>query len=67
MTGNGTKNLIVGRQDGNIEVYNINIDDPVDIPISIFSYVCIFLFNVVTTFCDLNFIIIPQLKLFQEG
>ncbi|KAF7270542.1 hypothetical protein GWI33_016498 [Rhynchophorus ferrugineus] len=30
MTGNGSKNLILGRQDGNIEVYYVNIYDPHD-------------------------------------
>lgn len=30
MTGNGGKNLILGRQDGNIEIYYINLRDEMD-------------------------------------
>lgn len=39
MTGNGNNNLIIGRQDGNIEVYMVNIEDMTDVPSSIFIYV----------------------------
>lgn len=34
-----TKNLIVGRQDGTIEVYLINIEDKADFPKLIYLYV----------------------------
>ncbi|XP_066154272.1 Bardet-Biedl syndrome 7 protein homolog isoform X2 [Euwallacea fornicatus] len=30
MSGGGTKNLILGRQDGNIEIYNVNMHDEMD-------------------------------------
>lgn len=30
MTGNGGKNLILGRQDGSIEIYYINLRDEMD-------------------------------------
>ncbi|XP_030747216.1 Bardet-Biedl syndrome 7 protein homolog [Sitophilus oryzae] len=36
MTGNGTKNLILGRQDGNIEVYYVNVHDAMDATYIIF-------------------------------
>jgi Bardet-Biedl syndrome 7 protein len=39
MTGNGTKNLIVGRQDGTIEAYIINVADKMDASILIYSHV----------------------------
>lgn len=39
LTGNGNKNLIVGRQDGNVEVYNLNMFDPLDKPILIYEMV----------------------------
>ncbi|XP_019866840.1 Bardet-Biedl syndrome 7 protein homolog [Aethina tumida] len=40
LTGNGNKNLIVGRQDGNVEVYNLNMFDPLDKPILIYEMNC---------------------------
>ncbi|XP_068907329.1 Bardet-Biedl syndrome 7 protein homolog isoform X1 [Tenebrio molitor] len=40
MTGNGTKNLIVGRQDGTIEAYIINVADKMDASILIYSHNC---------------------------
>ncbi|KAJ3657514.1 hypothetical protein Zmor_009310 [Zophobas morio] len=39
MTGNGTKNLVLGRQDGTIEVYIINVNDKMDSSILIYSHV----------------------------
>ncbi|KAJ8944863.1 hypothetical protein NQ314_009353, partial [Rhamnusium bicolor] len=39
LSGNGTKNLIIGRQDGNIEVYQVNIHDTMDSSRLIFLYV----------------------------
>ncbi|KAJ8912894.1 hypothetical protein NQ315_011217 [Exocentrus adspersus] len=40
MSGNGTKNLIIGREDGTIEVFQINIYDATDASRIIFSYNC---------------------------
>ncbi|EFA01565.1 Bardet-Biedl syndrome 7 protein homolog-like Protein [Tribolium castaneum] len=40
MTSSGTKNLILGRQDGTIEVYVINVNDNLDAPILIYSHNC---------------------------
>lgn len=39
MTNNGSKNLILGRQDGSIEVFIININDKLDAPVIIYSHV----------------------------
>lgn len=36
LTGTGVKNLIVGRQDGNVEVYNVNINDNLDTAVLIY-------------------------------
>lgn len=30
MSGNGDKNLILGRQDGNVEIYYVNVHDEMD-------------------------------------
>lgn len=38
-TGNDIKNLILGRSDGNIEVYTLNILDAFDTPIQIYLMV----------------------------
>ncbi|XP_045478610.1 Bardet-Biedl syndrome 7 protein homolog isoform X2 [Harmonia axyridis] len=40
LTGDGNKNIILGKQDGNIEIYNINISDSNDTSILIFQYNC---------------------------
>ncbi|XP_044749136.1 Bardet-Biedl syndrome 7 protein homolog [Coccinella septempunctata] len=40
LTGDGNNNLVIGKQDGNIEIYNINISDPNDASLLIFSYNC---------------------------
>lgn len=40
MTGDGVPNLIVGRQDGSIEVYAVNVSDKIEAPSLIYSYVC---------------------------
>ncbi|CAH0560889.1 unnamed protein product [Brassicogethes aeneus] len=37
LTGNSAKNLIIGRQDGNVEVYNINLFDVADKPVLLFE------------------------------
>lgn len=39
MTGSGSKDLIIGRQDGNIEVFVVNILDATDVSILMFVYV----------------------------
>ncbi|XP_017775977.1 PREDICTED: Bardet-Biedl syndrome 7 protein homolog [Nicrophorus vespilloides] len=39
-TKDGINNLIIGRNDGNIEVYTIHISDPMDQAVLIFSYNC---------------------------
>lgn len=39
MTGNGAKNVILGRQDGTIEVYNVNVRDALDSSILIYTLV----------------------------
>lgn len=39
MTGDGIPNLIVGRQDGSVEVYAVNLMDELDPPSLIFSHV----------------------------
>ncbi|XP_044255366.1 Bardet-Biedl syndrome 7 protein homolog [Tribolium madens] len=39
MTSGGTKNLILGRQDGTIEVYVINVNDKLDSSVLIYSHV----------------------------
>ncbi|KRT79649.1 hypothetical protein AMK59_8765, partial [Oryctes borbonicus] len=36
LTGDGVKNLIIGRNDGNLEMYSVNILDETDGPIIIF-------------------------------
>lgn len=41
--GNDLKNLVIGKNDGNIEVYSFNINDNLDKPILIYSYVSILL------------------------
>ncbi|KAJ8951664.1 hypothetical protein NQ318_012205 [Aromia moschata] len=38
--GNGVKNLIVGRTDGNVEVYQVNVRDAMDPSKMIYSYNC---------------------------
>lgn len=40
LTKNGANNLVIGRSDGNIEVYTINILDKIDRPNLVFTYVC---------------------------
>ncbi|RZB77484.1 Bardet-Biedl syndrome 7 protein -like, partial [Asbolus verrucosus] len=40
MTGNGAKNLVLGRQDGTIEVYVINTTDAMDASILIYTHNC---------------------------
>ncbi|XP_050308096.1 Bardet-Biedl syndrome 7 protein homolog isoform X2 [Anthonomus grandis grandis] len=40
MTGNGTKNLILGRQNGRIEIYSINVHDNMDATSLIFVEDC---------------------------
>ncbi|CAG9766610.1 unnamed protein product [Ceutorhynchus assimilis] len=40
MTGNGAKNLILGRQDGNIEIYYVNVHDNMDSTCLIFVESC---------------------------
>ncbi|KAL3267317.1 hypothetical protein HHI36_011448 [Cryptolaemus montrouzieri] len=40
LTGDGNNNLIVGKQDGNIEIYNINIADQNDTSFLIFLFNC---------------------------
>lgn len=39
-TENGSKNLIIGRTDGNIEAYAFNITDLNDTPILLYIIVC---------------------------
>lgn len=39
MTGEGTKNLIVGRQDGNIEVYVTDMSDGLNIASTAYVHV----------------------------
>lgn len=36
LTGDGNKNLIIGRNDGNIEIYSIDVTDEIDGPILVF-------------------------------
>ncbi|XP_066257169.1 Bardet-Biedl syndrome 7 protein homolog [Euwallacea similis] len=40
MSGGGTKNLILGRQDGNIEIYSVNMRDKMDTTSLIFLENC---------------------------
>ncbi|KAK9870809.1 hypothetical protein WA026_009769 [Henosepilachna vigintioctopunctata] len=40
LTGDSNRNIIIGKQDGNIEIYNINISDPNDTSLQIFSFNC---------------------------
>lgn len=42
LTGDGVPNLILGRQDGSIEVYNVNILDENDTPVLIFTHVIVY-------------------------
>lgn len=44
LTGDGVPNLILGRQDGSIEVYTLNILDENDTPNLIFTYVIFYPF-----------------------
>lgn len=39
MTGDGIPNLIIGRQDGSIEVFTINTTDEAEVPSLIYNYV----------------------------
>ncbi|XP_018568735.1 Bardet-Biedl syndrome 7 protein homolog [Anoplophora glabripennis] len=40
LIGNGTKNLVIGRQDGSVEVFQVNVLDAMDVSRIIFSYNC---------------------------
>ncbi|XP_056636880.1 Bardet-Biedl syndrome 7 protein homolog [Diorhabda sublineata] len=40
LNGEGIKQLIIGRQDGSIEVYQVNVEDPLEVPKIIYKYNC---------------------------